>query len=350
MSRRIKPLPDTATVGSLSDDVALPADAEDTISSLSWSHASSHLAAASWDGKVRIYNVNTTGVARGVAILNADGPVFDCDWAEDGSMVVAGGANKQVHLLDANTGQQATHGTHDAPIRNARFVEVLGSSAPIIATGSWDKKVKYWDIRQQNALGTIECKDRVFSMDSKSDLLVVATAERHIHLIDLKNPTTILKTIESPLKYQTKDVAAFTNGKGWAAACIESRCSINTLKDVDDKKYNFTFRCHREQESGSNVSKIFAVNAIAFHPTSKSVFSTAGSDGTYQFWDYIAHTKLRKYPKVGEAITSAAFNRDGSFYAYAVGYDWSRGCAANTQDIETKIMLHPICDDDVKKK
>lgn len=71
-------------------DAALPADAEDTIASVAWSPASDHLAAASWDGKVRIYDVDVAAVAaghpssaaRGVAILQTDGPVFDCDWAK----------------------------------------------------------------------------------------------------------------------------------------------------------------------------------------------------------------------------------------------------------------------------
>lgn len=69
--------------GPTSQDVALPADAEDTISSVSWSPVANHLAAASWDGKVRIYDVAHNGsAAHGVALLRADGPVFDCDWAQ----------------------------------------------------------------------------------------------------------------------------------------------------------------------------------------------------------------------------------------------------------------------------
>jgi mRNA export factor len=65
-----------------SKELSLPADAEDTISSVSWSPAANHLAAASWDSKVRIYDVSPDGSARGAAMLKADGPVLDCDWAK----------------------------------------------------------------------------------------------------------------------------------------------------------------------------------------------------------------------------------------------------------------------------
>lgn len=62
--------------------MALPADAEDTISSVSWLPTANHLAAASWDGRVVIYDVAANGSARAAAMLVTDGPVLSCDWAE----------------------------------------------------------------------------------------------------------------------------------------------------------------------------------------------------------------------------------------------------------------------------
>lgn len=70
------------TQSTVAPDVALPADAEDTISAVSWSPTANHLAAASWDGKVRIYDVASTGQANGIAMLRSDGPLLSCDWAK----------------------------------------------------------------------------------------------------------------------------------------------------------------------------------------------------------------------------------------------------------------------------
>lgn len=69
------------TPGSLANDIAVPQDNEDTISSLSWAPRADFLASASWDGKVRIYDVSSDGRARGVAVLKAGGPVLGCDWS-----------------------------------------------------------------------------------------------------------------------------------------------------------------------------------------------------------------------------------------------------------------------------
>lgn len=73
---------------------------------------------------------------------------------------------------------------------------------------------------------------------------------------------------------------------------------------------------------------------------------TAGSDGTFHFWDRVAHSRLKGYPAVGGgvgvAITAAAFSRDGAYLAYASGYDWSAGAAANSPVVRTRLALHPV--------
>lgn len=144
-------------------------------------------------------------------------------------IIAAGGADKTVQLLDLPTGHTGQIGSHDAPIRSVRFVKIPSSSGPILATGSWDKTVKYWDLRQaERPVATLVCADRVLSMDTAESLLVIATAEQHIHLVDLStDPCRFARTTSSPLKHQTRVVTAFPDGKGWATASIEGRCAMN---------------------------------------------------------------------------------------------------------------------------
>ena len=63
-----------------SPDLTLAADAADTISSVRWSATANQLAAGSWDGVVRVYDVAASGSVAPVASLVADGPVFSCAW------------------------------------------------------------------------------------------------------------------------------------------------------------------------------------------------------------------------------------------------------------------------------
>lgn len=104
-----------------------------------------------------------------------------------------------------------------------------------VATGSWDKTVKFWDLKGAQPVGTLQCQDRVYSMDVKDQLLVVATAERHINMINLNEPTKIYKTIVSPLKWQTRVVSCFTDASGFAVGSIEGRCAIQYVEDKDTR-------------------------------------------------------------------------------------------------------------------
>lgn len=269
-------------------------------------------------------------------------------------------------------------GTHAAPVRSVCFVDVPSSAAsPIVASGSWDRTVQYWDLRHPGkALATLHCADRVYAMDSAGKLLVIATAERHIHLVDLyANPGAFSRTTLSPLRHQTRVVTALPDGKAWATAGIEGRCGINAVDDADARcvfnvaerqhpilvfclnpmltslfRVNFTFRCHRDEMDAKKAIKVWTVNDVRFHPVYQKTFCTAGSDGTFHFWDRTAHQRLRGYPSVGGAINAVDFNHDGNLLAYAVGYDWSMGYMKNTPDYPIKLMLHPVAENEVKPR
>lgn len=73
-------------------------------------------------------------------------------------------------------------------------------------------------------------------MDAAGNLLVVATADRAVHLVDLAaDPTRPLRSRESALAHQTRVVAAFPDGKGWGTASIEGRAAVNIVDEKLDK-------------------------------------------------------------------------------------------------------------------
>jgi len=79
---------------------------------------------------------------------------------------------------------------HDGPIKAVRWVDAQGG---ILATGSWDKTIKYWDLRQQQPIATVQLPERVYTMDVTYPMMVVGTAERHIMVYNLNQPTTVYK-------------------------------------------------------------------------------------------------------------------------------------------------------------
>ena len=95
----------------------------------------------------------------------------------------------------------------------------------------------------------------------------------------------------------------------------------------------------------------------------------SGSDGTVNFWDKDARTRLKGNspifhnlfrhltlprqtafdPSPGP-IAATAFNRNGNIFAYAVSYDWSKGHSGMTPGHPNKIMLHACKEEEVKKR
>lgn len=85
-------------------------------------------------------------------------------------------------------------------------------------------------------MGVLQTQERVYSMDVKNNqLLVIATAERHIHIVNLQEPAKIHKTISSPLKWQTRVVSCFSDASGFAVGSIEGRCAIQYVDDSNTR-------------------------------------------------------------------------------------------------------------------
>jgi len=84
---------------------------------------------------------------------------------------------------------------------------------------------------EPNPIATVTLPERVSSMDTKDNLLVIGTADRQISVFNLSNPTTAYKTMTSPLKYQTRVVSCFTTANGFAVGSVEGRCAIQYVEE-----------------------------------------------------------------------------------------------------------------------
>ncbi|EJD07000.1 poly RNA export protein [Fomitiporia mediterranea MF3/22] len=320
----------------------------DSISSLSFSPIADFLAVGSWNNEVRIYEVNSEGgQTRGKAMYRHQGSVLGVCWNKEGNKVISCGADNAARMYDLATGQSSQVAQHDAPIKCVRWFE--SPQGGIVATGSWDKTLKYWDTRSSTPIATVQLPERCYSMDVVYPLLVVGTAERHIQIYNLTNPTVPYRTQTSPLKMQTRVVTCFPSADGYATGSIEGRVAIHFVDDARTGE-NYTFRCHRkEQGLNKNQTDVYSVNDINFHPV-HGTFSTSGSDGVIHFWDKDARSRLKTLDVAPGPIAATTFNRDGRIFAYAVSYDWSKGYSGMTANHPNKVMLHPCKEDEVKRR
>jgi mRNA export factor len=191
-------------------------------------------------------------------------------------------------------------------------------------------------------VGVLELPDRVYDMDVRNNLMVVATAGRHIVAYDVSAEPREHSRRESPLKYQTRCISCFTDCTGFAVGSIEGRVGIHYLQKVPGRD-SFAFKCHRQDTA------VYSVNAICFNNTF-GTFATVGSDGGVSFWDHGNKQRLKGFNNIHRPIPCASFNAQGNLFAYASSYDWSKGSSFYAQGTPNEIFVHYTPEDEIKPK
>ncbi|KAL7479286.1 hypothetical protein ACHAW6_005024 [Cyclotella cf. meneghiniana] len=323
----------------------------DGISSVIWSPTANHLVSTNWNGDVSCWEVQESEghilampKAKGESrVYHGNGfPALDSAFSPDGSTVFSVGADKAVRMWNLtqpplnNIPQQI--GAHDQPIKSVAFLP----STNLIVSGSWDKMLKFWDVRQQSPVGILQLPDKCYDLDVRDSLMVVACAGRHIITYNVKGQPQEHMREESPLKFQSRCVAAFPDATGYAVGSIEGRVGIQYVAKVPGKE-SFSFRCHRQE------ANVFAVNCICFH-NQFGTFATVGADGIVNFWDKDNVQKLKGFPAIHRTITCASFSAQGNMFAYSSSYDWSKGSAHYAPGTPNEIWVHSVVKDEIKPK
>jgi len=102
-------------------------------------------------------------------------------------------------------------GSHDKAVKCVEY----NSTVNLLVSGSWDTNIKLWDQKSSNHLiGTFKQPERVYTISSVNETLVVGTASRNIQIYDLRYMDEPLQKRESSLKYQTRMIRCFPNGTG----------------------------------------------------------------------------------------------------------------------------------------
>ena len=352
-------------------DFFIPDQIEDSIQCMKFISTQNvnYLATGGWDNKIRVFNINYNIINNSLSNEEAqlvsslefgfqqNSPIFSLSWEGNSGRIFTGCADGSVNLIDMTKKSQTTIGNH----KNACKEVIYHPNYNILLSGGWDGVVNIFDLRSSGPVVSYQFENKVYTMSCVKDLFVVGLSEIKIgvfNLAKLQNKVFQPEIIfNSHLKYQTRKVCVFPDGKGFAEGSIEGRVAIKNIKDLynmppinqdngttmgkdSEGKDDFAFRCHRNTKN--NPPLVYAVNDIAFNPV-YSTFCTVGSDGIYSIWDKYNRSRLyeRMENEDKTPLTACDYNSSGNLLAYAVGYDWSRGAeAAKEYGAGAKIGIH----------
>jgi mRNA export factor len=339
----------------------------ETVSALRWAPfcgpGEEWICAASWSGEVRAWRVarggaaGEFGAARSAAlrmVWRHPRPVLAAAWHDAEPWLFSGCCDGQVRMrrLEPTAGgpESMSLGAHTAPVRSLHWNRDAGA----LLSTSWDKTARAFDPRVQGkAVWTADLGERAHAADCLGWTLAAAAADRVVRVFDLRKGPAPATWLASELKSQITSLLIAPAQRALYYAGIEGRVRVEYLEaplaaagaaswGPAGGAASFTFRCHHHGYDS------FGVNALAVS-AAHDALATVGSDGAWSFWNVDAHRRLRASERLALPLTAGAFNRHGDLWAFAAGYDWSRGLAGARTLAASGVEIHlePIAPGDL---
>lgn len=314
----------------------------DGISRVIFSNTSDLLLASSWDKTLYLYDA-VTRLPR--ASYQHQAPLLDCCFESD-TTVYAAGLDGQVKRYDVQTASGSVLGLHSKAVQSVTWLQGRG----LLVSGSWDCGMRLWDPRAapgQACVGAVPLPGKVYAVSAGQERLVVGTSGRQVLVFDIRRLESGQPELsrESSLKFQTRSLAVYTDGRGYALGSVEGRVSMEFFDQSPEVQANkYAFKCHRRNENGKDT--VYPVHCIAFHP-GYGTFATGGGDGVICIWDGGNKKRLSQTARYPTSVASMAFSRTGEMLAVAASYAYEGGERDHPADA---IHIRAVQDVEVRPK
>ncbi|MBI4750202.1 MAG: TIR domain-containing protein [Acidobacteria bacterium] len=265
---------------------------QDWVSSVAFGGGGERVASGSYDGTVRVWNVE-----RGEVVQVLEGHqdwVSSVAFVVDGKRVVSGSNNGTVWVWDVERGKvmQVLEG-HQSGVSSVAF----GMNGKRVASGSYDKTVRVWDVERGEVVQVLEghqsgVSSVVFGMDGKR--LASGSADRTVRVWDVERGE-VVQVLEGH-QSGVWSVAFGVDGKQ-----VASGSSDKTVR-VWDVERGEVVQVLEGHQSG--------VRSVAFGVDGRQVAS-GSSDKTVRVWNADRGEVMQVLIGHQSEVKSAAFGVDG---------------------------------------
>ena len=327
----------------------------DTVSSISWRNVTTSpptFAVASWDSYIRLYQVDPENKTMDLqASLAAEAPSLCANWHEDMTKLYAGLISNEIQEFDIEMNKECLIGRHSEPVKDVFWMANMG----VLCSVSFDKMIRFWDVRQSGHIGEIRLKEKPICSDFYGTKLALGLTDQKVTVIDITEPQNMkgevqIDYVDSPLGKRSplNTIKFFADGSGIGMGTVEGRCNIAKLGRTTAGFLKLdailTWKSHKFAGPGE-PERLYHVNAIDFNNKNAEMIHTAGGEGKIFFWNSRQKMKTVEFDFKRRPCTRIRSSPDGNLVAYAVGYDWARGISEH-MTMKAQVCVHVMKDEE----
>lgn len=315
---------------------------DETISDLAFSPSGNYIAASSWDGTARIWELNDTFTNQQYKFKASEKQeaITRIAWDPDGSKLYYGTTEAKIKSLD-NVSGKTDEIANLAPcgrISGLKYSEVTGGLIAATARGYiilvFPDKSEPKLIFDPNASKT--------GASSMADLSIINIAVGQNYLFFIGNHTTPkpdlsptdqvfysgnlapangifeVKPVNHQLTSQLMALAVSQDDQEWVIGSITGQVEYKSENDTETK----VEKGHRND----TTKDMYAVNCLAFSPE-RPFIASGGGDSSIIFISP-RNKRFKAIKGNGKTPTAIAFSYTNGALAIATGYDYSQGSSA----------------------
>jgi len=348
-----------------------PTTFNDSIASLCWTplpENKSLLACSSWDSQVVVYsgfeeylNEDVDDLSE-IIIETAENPYLCTGWVggptDSNPALLLGGIDGTVCSRSLNSNRTVILGKHDDAVKG--IYRYSSESHDQVWSVSYDKVIKVWDFRNPEPIMNFNLPAKPVCIDVLDDTVAIGLNNEKLLIFDIKDINQVFQNVEryyvnSPLGSGSQlSSISISKENVIGVGAYDGRSNLSTFSRKSDGTSEIenivTFKAHKidpgQDGNSTDLKILYPIHAVGLHPTNRKTYFTAGGDGDIIFWDLVSKNKLTTLSCRPMPVTAAKMSPDGSFLAYGVGYDWSKGIEGH-QSFNSRLHFHEMQPNDV---
>lgn len=236
---------------------------------------SADFSAKVWDTHTgeALHTLQHNHIVRAVAFPNQARP----------QILATGGMEKKLRIFDLSRGDASSASPQETPsyeigagVHGGTIKSIVWGADPnTIITAAEDKKIRWWDLRQQNTIGefTVDGVVGTCELDNtSSDGVLSVAAGRSVYFFNSPSPASLIKSIKT--KYEIASVALHSGQRKFVTGGSNQNDTWVRVWDFDE-----------ETELETNKGHHGPIWSASFSPDGK-LYATGSEDGTVKLWKF----------------------------------------------------------------